>query len=85
MLQVSQGATLGEDCRMPQFLHLYHQGRGHSPCHHQLQRSSEWTRQRMDNIVIIYIIYIQFHIVLDIRNMRKIELLSTSYCIRVEK
>ena len=42
---------LAEDCRMPQFLHLYHQGRGHSPCHHQLQRSSEWTRQRTDIII----------------------------------
>ena len=60
MLQVSQGATLGEDCRMPQFLHLYHQGWGHSPCHHQLQRSSEWTRQRTDIIVKIYTLYCCF-------------------------
>ena len=45
------GSYLAEECRMPQFLHLYHQGRGHSPCHHQLQRSSEWTRQRTDIII----------------------------------
>ena len=56
----------GSASRMSQFLHLHHQGRGHSPCHHQLQRSSEWTRQRTDIIVMIYAIYIQIHIVLDI-------------------
>ena len=42
---------LAVECRMPQFLHLYHRGRGHSPCHHQLLWSSEWTRQRTDIII----------------------------------
>ena len=70
-----------KDCRMPQFLHLHHQGRGHSPCHHQLQWSSEWTRQRTTIIVMIYLLFIFNIIVLDIWNLRKIEFLSTSYCI----
>ena len=56
------GSCLAEDCRMPQFLHLHHQGRDHSPCHHQLQRSSEWTRQRTD-ILLQFILFI-FNVVL---------------------
>ena len=75
------GSYLAEDCRMPQFLHLYHQGRGHSPCHHQLQQIF-----RVDTATyghysynLCYLYSISYHF----RYLKsgEIEFLSTSYCI----
>ena len=74
------GSYLAEDCRMPQFLHLYHQGRGHSPCHHQLQWSSESGHGNV-RILLLQFMYL-YSILYHFRYLKseEIELLIAFIC-----